>query len=89
MIGWLSRLIRGAAASGHLLSAGPGEQVAFDIGPGIDERRGDALGEVLQCVGDLGAGPGRQRDVVQFVDCTDRRSSITALNCDDSLITCL
>lgn len=64
-------------ASGDLLSAGSGEQVAFDVDPGIDERRGDALGEVLQRVGDLGAGPGRQRDVVQFVDFTDRRNSET------------
>ncbi|WP_035956759.1 hypothetical protein [Parafrankia sp. EUN1f] len=62
-----------AVAAGDLPAAGAGEQaVAFDVDASEDEGRGDALGEVLQRVGDLGAGAGGQGQVVDLVDFTDR-----------------
>lgn len=49
----------------------------LDVDVRVDERRGDPLGEVLEGVGDFGAVLGGERDVVEFVDFTDCRSSNT------------
>ena len=40
----------------------------FDVDAGVDERRGQPFGEVLQLVGHLGAGAGGQVEVVQLID---------------------
>jgi hypothetical protein len=38
--------------SGELAPARPGEQpLGFDFDPGVDERRGQAFGEILELVG--------------------------------------
>ena len=55
--------------AGDLAAAGAGEQPgALDVDAGVDEGGGDALGEVLQLVGDLGAGAGGEVEVVDLVD---------------------
>jgi hypothetical protein len=77
---WLSRG-KGPRAdhgepAGDLLAAGARQQPgALDVDPGEHEGGGDALGEVLQRVGGLGAGPGGDVEVVYFIDFTDRRES--------------
>ncbi len=59
----------GGEPAGDLPAAGAGEQSdPFDVDAGVDERGGQPLGEVLQLVGDLGAGSGGQVEVVQLVD---------------------
>ncbi|MFJ4858989.1 hypothetical protein [Streptomyces sp. NPDC088730] len=63
-----------AEAAGDLFTADAG-QGSLDVDAGVDERRGDALGEVLEGVGDLGAVAAGQRDVVELVGFTDCRSS--------------
>ena len=64
--------------AGDRASAGAGEQaLALDVDARIDERCGDALGEVLQRVGYLCAAAGGELEVVYLVDFTDRRSTVT------------
>ena len=51
------------------LAAGAGEQaLALDVDARVDERGGDALGEVLQGVGYLGAVAGGELEVVDLID---------------------
>jgi hypothetical protein len=59
--------------AGDLAAADACEQadgVQFDSGVG--ERGRESFGEVLELVGDLGAGAGGQVEVVDLVDFTDR-----------------
>lgn len=50
------------AAAGDLFAPDPGEQTAaFDVDAGVDERRGQMLGEVLQVVGHV-----RERTIAQL-----------------------
>nr|WP_261987302.1 hypothetical protein [Actinomadura sp. HBU206391] len=54
---------------GNLPAARPGEQaLGFDLDPGIDKRGREPFGEVLQLIGDFGAGASGQGNVVDFVD---------------------
>jgi hypothetical protein len=62
-----------AEPPGDLLAAGPGEQAtALDVDARVDEGGRDALGQVLQLVGRVGAGAGGEVQVVDLVDFTDR-----------------
>ena len=66
-------------SSGDLLAPGTVEQPgAFDVDPGVDERGGDAFGEVLQGVGGLGAVPGAQIEVVDLVHADQGRGGVQA-----------
>ncbi|MFF8609499.1 hypothetical protein ACF06X_26575 [Streptomyces sp. NPDC015346] len=56
----------------------------LDVDAGVDERRRDPLGEVLQGVGDFRAGAAGERDVVEFVDQDQTGAGVGADN-DDGL----
>jgi hypothetical protein len=61
------------AAPGELAAAGAGEHPApLDVDPGVDEGRGQVLGEVLQVVRQVLPGRGAVVEVVDLVDFTDR-----------------
>jgi hypothetical protein len=61
--------------AGDLAAAGPAEQPGLlDFHAGVDEGGGDLLGEVLELVGNLGAGAGGEVEVVYLIGFTDRRS---------------
>ncbi|WP_443075920.1 hypothetical protein [Streptomyces sp. TRM 70351] len=70
-------------AAGDLFTADARQQ-ALDVDAGVDERRGDALGEVLEGIGDLGAVAAGQRDVVELVD-EDQAGAGVGADADDSL----
>ena len=61
------------AAAGELAAAGAGEYpAALDVDPGVDEGRGQVLGEILQVVGQVFPGGGAVVEVVDLIDFTDR-----------------